>query len=34
MIDRVLRYTKARYEYEADSRQSEKCLESLSLGAG
>ena len=34
MLNRVLRCTEAGYEYEADPRQSEKLLESLSLGAG
>ena len=32
MPNRVLRYTEAGYEYEADPRQSEKLLDSLSLG--
>ena len=34
VFNKVLRYTDAGYEYEADPRQSENLLESLGLGAG
>ena len=34
VLNRILRYTEAGYEYEADPRQAEKLLESLHLDDG